>query len=48
MRYSSDAIAVENLRGSFPVVRWRDHWGTWWEHKQGWVWQIKEGQEWTP
>lgn len=42
MRYSTDDVAEKYLVGSYPIVRWQDHWGTWWEHKKGVVGQIKE------
>jgi hypothetical protein len=48
MRFSSDAMTVQNLHGSYPIVRWRDRWGSWWEHRHGEVRQIEEGEEWRP
>jgi len=48
MRYSHDALAVSSLHGCYPAVRWRDHWGTCWEHKQGIVRAIAEDEEWKP
>ncbi len=44
MRFSSDAITVRNLVGSYPVIRWKDRWGTRWEHKQGVVRKITESE----
>lgn len=48
MRFSSDAIAERHLFGSYPIVRWRDRWGTWWEHRRGEVRQIDESEDWKP
>lgn len=48
MRYSSDAMVVRDLFGSYPIVRWTDRWGTRWEHKRGEARQIKEGAQWHP
>jgi len=35
MRYVHDAVLAATALGSYPIVRWRDRWGTRWEHKQG-------------
>ncbi len=43
MRYSHDAVAVRHLIGSYPI-RWKDRWGTRWEHKQGVVRKITESE----
>jgi hypothetical protein len=32
----------------YPVVRWKDRWGTHWEHRKGEMRQIEEGEDWTP
>ena len=44
MRFSSDALTVRNLYGSYAIIRWRDRWGTWWEHKRGEVRPIDESE----
>ena len=46
MRYTHDAVAVRHLLGSYPIVRWQDRWGTFWEHRQGVVRKIAEGEQW--
>jgi hypothetical protein len=46
LRFSEDARTVRNLAGSYPVVRWRDRWGTRWESRQGVVRQVAEGEDW--
>lgn len=48
MRFSSDAITVRDLYGSYPIVRWRDRWNTWWEYKHGEVREITESEPWKP
>jgi hypothetical protein len=46
LRFSEDARTVRDLAGSYPVIRWRDRWGTQWENKQGVVRQVAEGEDW--
>jgi hypothetical protein len=46
LRFSEDAKAVRYLAGSYPIIRWRDRWGTRWESKQGVVRQVAEGEDW--
>lgn len=48
LRYSTDVKARKFLVGSYPIVRWADRWGTRWEHKQGVVRKITEGEPWAP
>jgi hypothetical protein len=48
MRFSRDAMPVADLTGAYPAVRWRDHWGTCWEHKQGIVRRGAEDEDWEP
>lgn len=48
MRFLTDDMAERFLVGSYPIVRWQDHWGTWWEHKKGVVREITNGEEWNP
>jgi len=46
LRFSEDARTVRDLAGSYPIIRWRDRWGTRWENKQGVVRQVAEGEDW--
>lgn len=46
LRFSEDARTVRDLAGSYPVIRWRDRWGTRWESRQGVVRQVAEGEAW--
>ena len=48
IRIIGDAMQTGYLRTIYPVVRWTDRWGTWWEHKQGNVRPINEDQPWKP
>jgi hypothetical protein len=48
MRFESDVVATQFLRNPYPLVRWVDRWGTWWEHRLGEVRQIADGQDWAP
>ena len=35
MRFESDDVGVQHLVGPYFVIRWKDRWGTNWEHKRG-------------
>lgn len=48
LRYTTDLMATKFLVGSYPMVRWTDRWGQRWEHKQGVVRKISEGEAWAP
>ena len=48
IRFESDPMSSAQFPGAFPVVRWRDRWGTCWEHRRGEVRQIRDGEEWQP
>jgi hypothetical protein len=48
MEWSTGRMAKKFLVGSYPIVRWQDHWGTWWEHKKGVVREIEDGAQWEP
>jgi hypothetical protein len=48
MRYTSDVIASKFLADSYPIIRWQDRWGVWWEHKKGVVRDIDENEPWAP
>jgi hypothetical protein len=48
MRFESGDVGIRHLAGPYFVVRWVDRWGTSWEHKQGEVAPITEGQQWRP
>jgi hypothetical protein len=39
--------AIRTLHSAYPIVRWRDRWGTTWEHKRGNVQQVAEGAPWS-
>jgi hypothetical protein len=47
-RFESDPVLTAQLPGSHPVVRWRDRWGTRWEHRLGKVRQITDAEPWVP
>jgi hypothetical protein len=47
IRVVSDPMAVKFTRGSYPVVRWTDRWGTRWEHRRGQVRQIDDSAQWA-
>jgi hypothetical protein len=46
--FETDRMHVRFLASPYPVARWRDRWGTWWEHNRGQVRQIRDGEEWAP
>jgi hypothetical protein len=48
IRFESDEVHVQHLKGPYPLVRWVDRWGTRWEHRLGEVRQVGDGQEWAP
>lgn len=48
MVFFTDNIHQDHLVSPYPIVRWVDHWGTWWEHKLGVVHQIADGEQWEP
>lgn len=48
IRFEGDPMSSAQFPGAFPVVRWRDRWGTCWEHRRGEVRQIRDGEEWQP
>jgi hypothetical protein len=48
IRFETDEIHVQHLRGPYPIVRWTDRWATRWEHKKGVVRQIREDEPWAP
>lgn len=47
MRFWTQPIGNELLDQPFPIVRWRDRWGTCWEHRQGTVRRIAEDEAWN-
>lgn len=47
MRLWSDEVADRELIAPFPVVRWCDWLGQWWEHRQGKLRKISEDEPWT-
>ena len=48
MQYTSDGLPLKFLVDSYPIIRWQDRWGTWWEHKKGVVQEIDENEPWMP
>jgi hypothetical protein len=48
IRFESDEVHVQNLKGRYAVVRWTDWWGTRWEHRRGEVREVRDDEEWTP
>lgn len=48
MRFESDRVALKFLRGSYPLVRWTDRWGTQWENRRGEVRQLADDEPWVP
>jgi hypothetical protein len=48
IRFETDDIHEKHLVSPYPVVRWVDHWGTWWEHKRGVVRPIADAEPWVP
>ena len=43
-----EVMLVRYLRSTYPIVRWRDHWGYELEHKQGDAHQVDESAPWMP
>lgn len=48
IRFETDDIHEDHLVTPYPIIRWRDHWGTFWEHKRGVVRQVSESDPWQP
>jgi hypothetical protein len=48
MRFLGDTRLVRDLHSTYPIVRWTDHWNQRWEHKQGQVQRVNEGDPWKP
>lgn len=46
--FEIDEIHEDHLVSPYPIVRWVDQWGTWWEDKRGTVRRIADGQQWEP
>jgi hypothetical protein len=46
--FETDDIHEDHLISPYPIVRWVDHSGTWWEHKRGTVRRINDGDRWEP
>lgn len=40
------AMAESKIYGCYPIVRWRDQWGQYWEHKLGVVRKVIETEQW--
>jgi hypothetical protein len=48
IRFETNSVIERKLPSMYPVVRWRDRWGTRWEHKRGVVRQVVDGDPWEP
>lgn len=48
MLFETHNIREDRLESPYPIVRWVDHWETWWEHKRGAVRRIADGEQWEP
>jgi len=48
IRFETDAIHERHLASWYPVVRWTDRWGVWWEYKRGAVRPIRGDEPWVP
>ncbi len=48
IRFESDEVHVQNLKGHYALVRWTDRWGTRWEHRRGEVRQVRDDEPWSP
>jgi hypothetical protein len=48
IRFESAPVHVQNLKSPYALVRWRDRWGTRWEHRLGEVRKVGEGEDWAP
>jgi hypothetical protein len=46
LQFETDAILDRDLSAPYAMVRWTDHWGTRWEHRQGVVRQIADSLPW--
>jgi hypothetical protein len=46
--FETDEIHEDHLVSPYPIVRWVDQWGTWWERKRGTVRRIADSQQWEP
>jgi hypothetical protein len=47
LRFVKDPAEINGLIDAYPVVRWRDRWGRWWEHRLGNVKIIKPSTPWS-
>lgn len=48
MQFVGDTRLGSDLRSTYPVLRWTDHWNQRWEYKQGQVNRIDESDPWKP
>lgn len=48
MRFVGTEMTASRLRTVYPIVRWADRWGTTWQHKQGEVRRVADGEQWAP
>jgi len=48
IRFESPAVPEHALENPYPLVRWRDQWGTCWQYRLGRVQPIGDDDEWRP
>jgi hypothetical protein len=48
IRFVSEPMPRDQAHGAYPVARWADRHGTWWEYRQGVVSKIAAGACWEP
>jgi hypothetical protein len=48
MRFLGDTRLDRDLRATYPIIRWTDHWNQRWEYKQGQVNRVGESDQWLP
>lgn len=48
IRFESPVVPEHALENPYPLVRWRDQWGTCWEYRLGGVRPIGDDDEWRP
>jgi hypothetical protein len=46
IRFESPLVPEHALENPYPLVRWRDQWGTFWEYRLGRVQPIGDDDEW--
>lgn len=46
IRFKGDPMLVSVLEASYPIARWRDHWGDCWEYNKGSVYKSNMQADW--